>query len=318
MKNINKVNLELEEYYRKIEKFDKLKIEEAKELCRKAFSSEDEKLKKLYLDKVILGTLYVVYNYVSRNKLSIMTSSSYDINDIISSYNEIWIKKTYNGDLLNVQRFSYLFNRSYFNEVLKNLSVTDIIVNDIFYMPADIFAELLKCFITLKNRGINSDYNALIRFIYENRYEYRELINAIEFNNVDFNAIKIIEKIYNNLNFDKTEELEISITKINDYLKMLIDIGMTEIISDNLLDDYDMEKNIINKVFFENFVQDVDKVLLNDRQRQIIHQRYGLDDGIPKTLEEVAKLHNITRERTRQLEAQCLRVLRNSKIKKYK
>ncbi len=318
MKNINKVNLELEEYYRKIEKFDKLKIEEAKELCRKAFSVENEKLKKLYLDKVILGTLYVVYNYVSRNKLSIMTSSSYDINDIISSYNEIWIKKIYNGDLLNVQKFSYLFNRSYFNEVLKNLSGTDIIVNDIFDMPADIFAELLKCFITLKNRGISTDYNTMIRFIYENRYEYCELINAIELNNVDFNAIKILEKIYNNLNFDKTEELEISITKINDYLKMLIDIGMTETISDNLLDDYDMEKNIINKVFFETFVQDVDKVLLNDRQRRIIHQRYGLDDGIPKTLEEVAKLHNITRERTRQLEAQCLRVLRNSKIKKYK
>lgn len=318
MKNINKVNLELEEYYRKIEKFDKLKIEEAKELCKKAFSVEDEKLKKLYLDKVILGTLYVVYNYVSRNKLSIMTSSSYDINDIISSYNEIWIKKIYNGDLLNVQRFSYLFNRAYFNEALKNLIGTDIIVNDIFDMPADIFAELLKSFITLKNRGISTDYNTFIRFIHENEYEYRELTNAIELNNVDFNAIKIIEKIYNNLNFDKTEELEISINKINDYLKMLIDLGMSETISEDLIDDYDMEKNIINKVLFETFVQDVDKVLLNDRQRQIIHQRYGLDDGIPKTLEKVAKLHNITRERTRQLEAQCLRLLRNSKIKKYK
>jgi len=49
---------------------------------------------------------------------------------------------------------------------------------------------------------------------------------------------------------------------------------------------------------------------LNPRQQRVITERYGLDDGRPKTLEEVGKILGITRERVRQLETRALRELR--------
>ncbi len=50
---------------------------------------------------------------------------------------------------------------------------------------------------------------------------------------------------------------------------------------------------------------------LKERERQVIVLRFGLDDGHPRTLEEVGKEFNVTRERIRQIEAKALRKLRN-------
>ncbi len=50
---------------------------------------------------------------------------------------------------------------------------------------------------------------------------------------------------------------------------------------------------------------------LTDRERQVIDFRYGLSDGYTRTLEEVGRLFNVTRERIRQIEAKALRKLRH-------
>lgn len=50
---------------------------------------------------------------------------------------------------------------------------------------------------------------------------------------------------------------------------------------------------------------------LKDRERQVIVLRFGLEDGHPRTLEEVGKEFKVTRERIRQIEAKALRKLRN-------
>jgi len=50
---------------------------------------------------------------------------------------------------------------------------------------------------------------------------------------------------------------------------------------------------------------------LKERERQVIVLRFGLEDGHPRTLEEVGKRFNVTRERIRQIEAKALRKLRN-------
>ena len=50
---------------------------------------------------------------------------------------------------------------------------------------------------------------------------------------------------------------------------------------------------------------------LKERERQVIVLRFGLADGHPRTLEEVGKEFNVTRERIRQIEAKALRKLRN-------
>ncbi len=50
---------------------------------------------------------------------------------------------------------------------------------------------------------------------------------------------------------------------------------------------------------------------LNEREIQILELRFGLVDGNPKTLEEIGKLFNVTRERVRQIEARALSKLRH-------
>ncbi len=50
---------------------------------------------------------------------------------------------------------------------------------------------------------------------------------------------------------------------------------------------------------------------LTPREEKVIRLRYGIDDGKPKTLEEVGRAFNVTRERIRQIEAKALRKLRN-------
>lgn len=50
---------------------------------------------------------------------------------------------------------------------------------------------------------------------------------------------------------------------------------------------------------------------LTEREEAVIKLRFGLEDGRPRTLEEVGKQFNITRERIRQIEAKALRKLRH-------
>jgi len=58
---------------------------------------------------------------------------------------------------------------------------------------------------------------------------------------------------------------------------------------------------------------------LTEREQKVILLRFGLEDGKPRTLEEVGKVFGITRERIRQIEAKSLRKLRNpSKVRRLK
>ena len=50
---------------------------------------------------------------------------------------------------------------------------------------------------------------------------------------------------------------------------------------------------------------------LTDREQKVLRLRFGLDDGRPRTLEEVGREFNVTRERIRQIEAKALRKLRH-------
>ena len=58
---------------------------------------------------------------------------------------------------------------------------------------------------------------------------------------------------------------------------------------------------------------------LTQREEKVLRLRFGLDDGRQRTLEEVGREFNVTRERIRQIEAKALRKLRHpSRSKKLK
>ena len=60
--------------------------------------------------------------------------------------------------------------------------------------------------------------------------------------------------------------------------------------------------------------KDIQKALeiLNEKEKNILRLRYGLDDGVPKTLEEVGSVFHLTRERIRQIEVRSLAKLANT------
>lgn len=82
-----------------------------------------------------------------------------------------------------------------------------------------------------------------------------------------------------------------------------------------------MEENVINFIkavcateeVSEEAVKNYRKLLeeLSDREERIIRLRYGLDDGVCRTLEEVAKEFGVTREKIRQVEAKAIKKLRH-------
>ena len=305
---------ELMQWYNQISSLPKLKITVAQELYRKAINTQDETLKKKYMDELILGTLYVVYEYIKRNGLELLVSSSYDMNDIISSFNSVWIKKIYNGELLNVERYSLLFSSPYFNEVYNNLCGDEILVSEQLGVSTECLVELITLYISYRNKGLEKPFKEVIEETFFtdrwNSWSYYIYKNVIE-------TIPLLERIYNNLNFDKLDDLNVGKTKISDYLRLIINMGLIEPISDELPDRNDMEDSITTDIVMNHFIEDVDKVL-DDRQKSIIHERYGLDNCKPQFLETVGQHHGITRERVRQIEAKAIRRLRRDEnIRKY-
>ncbi|WP_044932164.1 RNA polymerase sigma factor RpoD [Oribacterium sp. NK2B42] len=85
---------------------------------------------------------------------------------------------------------------------------------------------------------------------------------------------------------------------------------------DSNLGDFVADSNIVSpegNVESVMLREHIDSLLedLKERERQVIVLRFGLEDGHPRTLEEVGKEFNVTRERIRQIEAKALRKLRN-------
>ena len=121
------------------------------------------------------------------------------------------------------------------------------------------------------------------------------------------------------------ERLGMEVEKVKSILEMNQDpisletpVGSEE---DSELGDFVEDDKMSNPYELTNRVllrEQLDEVLdtLNAREKQVLRYRYGLDDGAPKTLEEVGKIFKVTRERIRQIEVKALRKLRHPSRRK--
>ena len=119
---------------------------------------------------------------------------------------------------------------------------------------------------------------------------------------------------------DYVKALRLSPEKVKNILKIMQEpISLSTPIGedvDSSLEDFIEDKNGPNPAAFAtDFLrkQEVAEVLatLSEREAKIIKLRFGLESGYPRTLEEVGKMFNITRERVRQIEAKAIRKLRH-------
>lgn len=116
------------------------------------------------------------------------------------------------------------------------------------------------------------------------------------------------------------EELDMSVQKVSEIQKIALDpislespVGEEE---DSKIGDFIEDETSISPIEEATRSMLKGQLLavidtLTPREQKVIRLRYGLDDGYPKTLEQVGQEFNVTRERIRQIEAKALRKLRN-------
>jgi len=116
------------------------------------------------------------------------------------------------------------------------------------------------------------------------------------------------------------EEMDIPVERVREILKISQEpvsletpIGEEE---DSHLGDFIQDDNVpvpADAAAFTLLKEQLVEVLstLTEREQKVLRLRFGLDDGRARTLEEVGKEFNVTRERIRQIEAKALRKLRH-------
>lgn len=117
--------------------------------------------------------------------------------------------------------------------------------------------------------------------------------------------------------------LDIPIDKVKSILEMNQDpisletpVGSEE---DSELGDFVEDDKFLNpyavteRTLLREKLEDILREALNEREEQVLRHRFGLDDGAPKTLEEVGKIFNVTRERIRQIEVKAINKLKSKK-----
>lgn len=126
------------------------------------------------------------------------------------------------------------------------------------------------------------------------------------------------------------EEMKMPVERVREILKISQEpvsletpIGEEE---DSHLGDFIKDDNVpvpADAATFTLLKEQLEEVLgtLTEREQKVLTLRFGLEDGRARTLEEVGKEFNVTRERIRQIEAKALRKLRHSsrsrKLKDY-
>lgn len=116
------------------------------------------------------------------------------------------------------------------------------------------------------------------------------------------------------------EEMKMPVDKVREILKISQEpvsletpIGEEE---DSHLGDFIQDEQVpvpAEAAAFELLKEQLNEVLdtLTEREQKVLRLRFGLDDGKARTLEEVGRQFNVTRERIRQIEAKALRKLRH-------
>jgi len=121
--------------------------------------------------------------------------------------------------------------------------------------------------------------------------------------------------------------MEVDVTKVHEIMKVSQeptsletpvgdeeDSHLGDFISDPGPTPYDQTSKQLLKEHMEEVL-----TTLSDREKKVLILRFGLEDGRPRTLEEVGAMFGVTRERIRQIEAKALRKLRHpSRSKKLK
>lgn len=163
----------------------------------------------------------------------------------------------------------------------------------------------------------------LIRFPVNVRDKIKKLNNNSKqlgylFDSEDIDNMLIKDK-YNEYNRDKLEDLYKMIYEMYDILNAEDCIPRDTLYFEDLLNNIGIKFLYDDYVFNKEIKSNLKKVFktLTERERIVLTLRFGLDGEEPRTLDEVARVFNVHRERIRQIEAKAIRKLRQPSRSKY-
>ena len=298
----------LSAWEKSLSEYNKLKYKDAQELYKKAESEENPKLKKQYMDELVTGTLYVVAQLIRSRGLIYLNSPAYDMNDIIASCTEVWIKKLYSGDLL--KHNSYSANIHYFSyaDVFESMGLTDYSEEVRRLVSSDLFVNLFLEYFNLK-KG-NPDITAIDFYNYiKDKEEYYNFTRRCNIHMEGKTIVDLFEAIINSFEQD-IEGINLKTYKLEAIRKMIISNGF-EYMRDRL---EDIEVKSVEEEFFKTFDEGEMQVIILDshlkiREKEILIKYYGLFGEERKTIPELAKEYNVSKPRVQQIIARGMRIL---------
>lgn len=306
----------LENFHQQFSNIERLNLTEVKELYKKIESTDNEELKKKYYDKIILGTEYVVYEYLKNSQIYKLAGRDFDEEDIISSTVEAWIENIRNGTVKNAPSFSRITQTTFSNLVIDKLCVEKARVG--IGTGKRLFGSTITCF-WISNDDFTNNFVKYYKF----KQEKEELSEEdISFFKDELCTIKsdsfeeiITQKFYIGIFDSMTDYLDnvldedISATNLKKYADLIYHNVMVESINNDYVDALSIDTNLIQENQKEKLSEACS--ILTDREEKILNLRYGLDDGQCKTLDEIGQIIGFSRDGVRHIEAKALRKLRH-------
>ncbi len=324
----------LNKWKKEISQYEPLTISQSQELYNNMINCNNENIKKQIRDRIIIGTLYIVYNFIETNGYAYMNGTSYDMNDIINSSIETWIKKIDSGELLNVDSFKNMITRDMYNDINENIGINiDIDPKEYLYHIKG-FTDIVYDYMNMKRKNSEFDYYDLIEHMkkykdyipllkrinnayyelkqFENsnghRDPYHESYLKKHVNENDITSFELLEGIIKSF---ENEEVYLSRTTLYKLRFLIISNGI------------EYQRRDINNIVYRHLEEALEqkelrKILINlinnctgvtDYHRKLILARTGFY-GEQFTLEQFAKENGHNREYARQAEAKILRKLR--------
>lgn len=284
-----------------IKDYPKLSIEEAKDICRK-INITTGKEKELLREKLITGTLYVVLDFVTNSILPIFEFKTFDMNDIISTFNEVWIEMLDDNKILLAKTYKDFFNRTTEFYTLLNSKLS--IISEEYFTRTN-FNCNIENFIDILNWYIQTRVNRDGQEVsFEEFDNYFSMNVTTKKKGQNRRTHEMCKTIYEMINFDDENRKKfINYRQLYLFRYMFLENGMYKKnpnISEVTVGDTTFEtvayKMIVNQLIDYIF----NEPYLTDREKNVLRQLYGLAGENPRNYTEIAKNLGVSRQRTRQ------------------
>ena len=276
-----------------ISKYPRYNITKTKQILDMINNETDLSKRRIMRHDLINGTLYVLHGIILRSGFLCLNSSIFDIDDIMCSCIEIWIKYLDNGKVYNVDTFSDVFSSSFYSEVMLNTINQKFPISEFTVLSTEDFGKIVFLFIREKSINNGISYEEFLEILIKNhriKKDYKSDINSQE---KIRNTYNLLMAIADSINYAK-----MPISRVNFMKYMMIECALEYSsinITDNFQDFFVVPKQPENNDEFFTILRKI----LDDDEYELLIKCYGIN-GKEYTLEEVGEEFNISKEAVRQ------------------